>query len=88
LLRLDSVLRMVARAITECDHERVILVDMMPNLKWMISNKNFVKECAKEFKDFEEKVGSEPHKQLEKCGRRIVWGFKRQKGNCSRWKKD
>ncbi|WAR01751.1 SANT-like protein [Mya arenaria] len=48
LLRLDSVLRMVGRAIGECDPNKVILVDLMPNLKWMLNNKHFIKECEED----------------------------------------
>ncbi|XP_052801544.1 uncharacterized protein LOC128232175 [Mya arenaria] len=54
LLRLDSVLRMVGRAIGECDPNKVILVDLMPNLKWMLNNKHFIKECEEEFRQLEE----------------------------------
>ena len=60
LLRLDAVMRMVARAISEKDPSKICLVDFVPNLKWMLSNPNFVKDCHAEFKEFEEKV-------IEKC---------------------
>lgn len=53
-LRLDAVLRMVSRTLTE-SKASFFIVDVMPNLKWMLNNPLFIKECTEEFKFFEEK---------------------------------
>ncbi|XP_053383974.1 uncharacterized protein LOC123536359 isoform X2 [Mercenaria mercenaria] len=53
-LRLDAVLRMVSRALKEHDKSKFFIVDLMPNLKWMLNNPMFIKECAEEFRVFEE----------------------------------
>ncbi|XP_052245081.1 uncharacterized protein LOC127854107 isoform X3 [Dreissena polymorpha] len=54
LLRLDGVLRMVSKAISQCNQNKIILVDLMPNLTWMLRNKNFIKECSLEFTNFQD----------------------------------
>lgn len=54
-LRLDAVLRMVSRALLAHDKTKFFIVDLMPNLKWMLNNPMFIKECADDFKTFEEK---------------------------------
>lgn len=55
LIKLDTVLRNVGRAIKDVDISKFCVVDIMPNLKWMLSNPLFIKECSSEFKAFEEK---------------------------------
>lgn len=47
---------MVSRALTE-SKGNFFIVDLMPNLKWMLNNPLFIKECSEEFKFFQEKVG-------------------------------
>ena len=56
ILRLDLVLRWVAKYIDGMPKDQTILVDWMPNLKFLISAATFVKECNNEFRFFEEKV--------------------------------
>lgn len=55
ILRLDLVLRWVAKYIDGMPKDQTILVDWMPNLKFLISAATFVKECNNEFRFFEEK---------------------------------
>ncbi|VDI44635.1 uncharacterized protein LOC143082517 [Mytilus galloprovincialis] len=55
LLRLDVVLKWVAKALTEMDKDKTILVDWMPNLKYMQMVSTFVKDCNHEFRFFEDK---------------------------------
>ncbi len=40
----------------ENDPNQIFVVDLIPNLKWLVKNENLVKECSKEMKMFEEKV--------------------------------
>lgn len=54
-LRLDAVLRMVNRALLEKNKAKFFIIDLMPNLKWMLNNPMFIKECSEEFRTFEEK---------------------------------
>lgn len=42
--------------VAESDPDKVFLIDMVPNLKWLIRNEYLFKECAKELRTFEEKV--------------------------------
>ena len=58
LISLDWVLKLLQQAITEsCDDRDVIyLVDVIPNLKWLVRNEYLVRNCSKEMEAFEEKV--------------------------------
>ena len=56
LLKLAEVLKMLIRRLDAVDKDRFCIVDFMPNLKWMLSNPTFIKECINEFRFFEEKV--------------------------------
>lgn len=55
-VQLDWVLRLIQHIIT-ADPHHVYIVDLVPNLKWLVRNTSLVKECAAELAAFEEKVG-------------------------------
>lgn len=59
-VQLDWVLRLVQHMITADPHHvphHVYIVDLIPNLKWLVRNTSLVKECSVELAAFEEKVG-------------------------------
>ena len=52
---LDWVLRLVQHVI-ESDPNQIFIVDIVPNLKWLIRDENLIKDCTKELENFENKV--------------------------------
>ncbi|KAL5480097.1 hypothetical protein EMCRGX_G023719 [Ephydatia muelleri] len=54
-VQLDWVLRLIQHIIT-ADPHHVYIVDLVPNLKWLVRNTSLVKECAAELAAFEEKT--------------------------------
>lgn len=55
VLTLEYVLSLVANEIK--NHPgKLVLVDLIPNLRFLLRVKNFIKECDKELKDFENQV--------------------------------
>ena len=56
-IQLDWVMRFVQHLV-ESDPNQTFLVDIMPNLKWLVRNEFLIKDCGKELAKFEEKVCS------------------------------
>lgn len=54
-ISLEWILRLLQHQI-ENDPNQIFVVDLIPNLRWLVRNDNLVKECTKEMKAFEEKV--------------------------------
>ena len=54
-VQLEWVMRLVQHVV-ESDPNQTFLVDIVPNLKWLIRNEFLIKECSKEIAKFEEKV--------------------------------
>ena len=56
LLRLDAVVKAICKKLQGLNQDRLYVVDFMPNLKWLLSNTCFIKDCTNEFRVLEEKV--------------------------------
>ena len=56
-IQLDWVMRFVQHLV-ESDPNQTFIVDIMPNLKWLVRNEFLIKDCDKELAKFEEKVCS------------------------------
>lgn len=54
LLRLDIVMKAIAKKL-QSSSDKFYVIDFMPNLKWLLGNNCFIKECINEFRVFEEK---------------------------------
>lgn len=54
-VQLEWVMRFVQHMV-ESDPNQTYIVDVVPNLKWLIRNELLIKECSKEISKFEEKV--------------------------------
>ena len=52
---LDWVLRLLQHLI-ESDPNQIFIVDLIPNLRWLIRDEYLIKECSTEMKAFEDKV--------------------------------
>ena len=63
LISLDWVLKLLHHTMTETSanntREVIYLVDMIPNLKWLVRNEYLVKNCSREMEIFEDKVRTE-----------------------------
>ena len=55
-LTLDWVLELVVEEIKNFPSNQPILVDLIPNLKFMMRVDGFIKKCDKEMEEFERKV--------------------------------
>ena len=54
-VNLEWVLRLLQHYI-ESDPGQVFIVDIVPNLKWLVRNEHLIKECSSEMESFEQKV--------------------------------
>ena len=54
-MTLDWVLRLMQHAV-ESDPDQVFIVDVVPNLRWLVRNEFLMKESCEELAAFEEKV--------------------------------
>ena len=54
-VQLSWILRLVRNAI-QCEPGAAYLVDLIPNLRWLIRSQHFTQSCAEEMAAFEEKV--------------------------------
>ena len=54
-VQLEWVLRFIQHTV-ESDPNQTYIVDIVPNLKWLIRNEFLIKECSQELSKFEEKV--------------------------------
>ena len=54
-ISLEWVLRLLQHMI-ENDPNQIFVVDLIPNLRWLIKNEHLVKDCSEDMKAFEEKV--------------------------------
>ena len=54
-VQLEWVMRFIQH-IVESDPNQTYIVDIVPNLKWLIRNDLLIKECTQEMAKFEEKV--------------------------------
>ena len=55
IVPLDWVLRLIQNAI-ESEPNQFFVIDLLPNLRWLLRNEYLIKECSQEMKSFEEKV--------------------------------
>ena len=68
ILRLDMVMKSIVKKLQQLSPDRFYVIDFMPNLKWLLGNNYFIKECNTEFRSFESKVGANVlEKDLEEC---------------------
>lgn len=56
MLSLGWLLEEVSRQMTQIGKSSNYIVDIMPNLRFLIKNESFLAECSKEMKAFEQKV--------------------------------
>lgn len=54
-IQLEWVIRFIQHMV-ESDPNQTFIVDIVPNLKWLVRNEFLIKECSKELAKFEEKV--------------------------------
>ena len=54
-LSLDWILHLLQHLI-ENEPNQIFVVDLIPNLRWLVKNENVVKECSSEMDAFEKKV--------------------------------
>ena len=52
---LEWVLRLVQHML-ESDPDQIFIVDLVPNLKWLMRDEHLIKECGTELAAFEQKV--------------------------------
>lgn len=52
---LEWVLRLIQH-ILESDPDQIFIVDLVPNLKWLMRDEHLIKECGTELAAFEQKV--------------------------------
>ncbi|KAL5006691.1 hypothetical protein ScPMuIL_015497 [Solemya velum] len=55
ILRLNWVMRKMVYMLDEMDQNQVYLIDFMPNLKFLLNNDTFIKDCSTDFRFFESK---------------------------------
>ena len=58
-IQLEWVMRFIQHMV-ESDPNQTFLVDIVPNLKWLVRDEFLIKECSKELAKFEEKVTRRP----------------------------
>ena len=61
-------MKSIVKKLQQLSPDRFYVIDFMPNLKWLLGNNYFIKECNTEFRSFESKVGANAlEKDLEEC---------------------
>ena len=61
------VMKAIIKKLQQGSAERFYVIDFMPNLKWLLGNNYFIKDCTTEFRVFEEKVGLSRSYPKKKC---------------------
>ena len=49
-------MKAIVKKLQGMNQDRFYVIDFMPNLKWLLGNSCFIKDCTNEFRVFEEKV--------------------------------